>query len=93
MATTAALSVASVIGAFMVYRTAGSYVSPLTAIRVLFALGAVSLLGLYMPYFGKLMVIPQAAGMTLLSILLLLISGEVGKKDLEVLRKVIRRKA
>lgn len=92
-ATTAALSVAAVLGAAMVYRTAGAYVPPLTALRVIVTLGVVAAAGWYVPYLGKLIVLPQVAGITLLTVVLLLVTGELGKQDLAMVRKVLRRKS
>lgn len=90
-ATAIALTSAALLGALMVYRTAGSYVPPLTALRVLFTLGIVSVAGYFMPYLGKLLVIPQAIAIASLAIIALLATREVGKHDLDVLLKVVRR--
>ncbi len=91
-ATSIALVSASSLGAIMVYRTAGAYVEPLTAMRVIATLAIVSVSGLFMPYLGKVMVIPQAMGMALFTVALLLITKEVGKADLNVLLNVVQRR-
>jgi stage V sporulation protein B len=91
-ATATALLAAAVLGAIVVWRTAGAYVSPLTLLRVLLALGVVSVAGYWMPYAGKLAVIPQALGMALMAIALLLITREVGRADLDLVLKVVKKR-
>lgn len=91
-ATAVALLTAALLGAAMVFRTAGSYVPPLTALRVLATLAAVSAAGYFMPYAGKLFVVPQAIGMALLAVMLLVVTREVGKADLDVVLRVVRKK-
>lgn len=92
LATAGALAGAAVLGAVVVYRTAGSYVSPLTALRALGTLAILSVIGLYMPYWGKLFVVPQAGAMALLAVVLLLVTREVGRADLDTVLRVVRRK-
>ena len=91
-ATSAALLTAALIGAWVVYRNAGSYVAPLTALRVFGTLVTVSIAGYFMPYFGKVFVVPQAVAMALLAVILLVVTREVGRSDLDVVLKVARRK-
>lgn len=93
MATSVALGVAAMAGAVAVYRTAGAYLAPATAIRVVGTLACVSALGYYIPYVGKMWVIPQAVAVVLVTVVLLVVTREVGKKDLTMVKNVVRRKA
>ncbi|MFW5740473.1 MAG: lipopolysaccharide biosynthesis protein, partial [Myxococcota bacterium] len=90
-ATSVALLTAASLGAIMVYRAAGAYVPPLTAVRVFIALAVLSAVGYVMPYAGKLLVVPQAIGMGLLAVIVLLVTREVGRADLQVLLKVVKK--
>ena len=92
-ATSVALVVAASCGAFMVFRVAKAYVRALTALRVLATLAVVATAGWFIPYVVKLAVIPQVARVALLAVVLLVVSREVGREDLDVVRRVLRRGA
>ncbi len=87
------LGISAIAGAFAVLRAARAFVPALTAIRVLLTLVVVVGAGWFMPYKGKLLVIPQAAVMALLAFVLLIVTRELGKADLAIVKRVLRRKA
>ncbi|HNS99494.1 MAG TPA: oligosaccharide flippase family protein [Polyangiaceae bacterium] len=93
IATSLALLIAAAIGAFMLLRTAGAYVAPATALRVVGTLIAVSVFGWFIPYFGKLWVLPLVFLVTSVTILLLVITRELGKQDLTMVKSVLQRKS
>ena len=49
--------------------------------------------GRYVPYLGKLMVPVFAAGVALLYVVILVLSGELGRADLAVFRAAFGRRA
>jgi stage V sporulation protein B len=91
IATSAALGAAMVIGAVLVKRAAGGFVPVLTAVRVPIALACALVAGWKMPWLGKLLVVPQAAAIGVLYLLVLVLLREVGKEDLAMLSRVLRR--
>lgn len=103
IATSVALVLSAVIGALAVRNVAGAFLSVLTGIRVMLALGVVSALGLAVPMVeraigigdkgivAKLMAVPEAAVFASITIALLVITGELGKADVAVVTRVLRR--
>jgi stage V sporulation protein B len=92
LGTSAALGAASVAGAVLVRRVAGAFAAPLTLARVLLALAATTFVGTLVPYRGKLLVVPSAAAMALLTLGLLAVTRELGRADLDAIRAVARRR-
>ena len=93
LATSAALVISATAGAVAVYRTARAYVSALTLARVITTAAAVTVAGVFVPYMGKLWVVPVACATGLGALLLLVVLGEVGKADWQTLRDVVRKKS
>lgn len=91
-ATTAALTLASIAGAVAVRVVARAFVSPLTFLRTCVALGAAVLLGMRVPWLGKILVLPEAGAIALIGLLVLVFTGEVGKADVAMVRNVVRRR-
>ncbi|MCL2825167.1 MAG: oligosaccharide flippase family protein [Polyangiaceae bacterium] len=89
--TSVALVIAASCGAAMVLKVAKAYVKALTAMRTILTVAVVSSLGWFIPYMGRLYVIPQVAGIGLLAVVLLVATREVGKQDLGVVKQVLRR--
>ena len=91
-ATAFALFAAASFGAAVVHRVAKAYVRPLTALRVFGTIAVVAAIGLRVSYAGRLWVVPQIVMMASLTLLLLVLSREVGKPDLITLRSAVLRK-
>jgi stage V sporulation protein B len=92
-ATTTALAVAAVAGAVAVRLVAKAYVSPLTFLRAMAAVGAAVLVGTWLPWKGKLLVLPEAGVVALVALLVLVVTAEVGRADLAMVKRVVGRKA
>jgi stage V sporulation protein B len=92
-ATSCALTVSAVVGAVQLARVAGGFVSPLTLARVVAAVAAVVLLGFKIPWMGKLLVPVQAALVAVAYVVILIALREIGRDDLAVLRRILRRRA
>jgi hypothetical protein len=74
-----------------VYRAAGALVSPWTFLRTLAALGASALLARVLFPEGKLLTLLAAAVTPCCYFVLLVLLRELGRADLEMLRKVVKR--
>jgi stage V sporulation protein B len=90
-ATSTGLVVAALIAAVLVRRAAGALVAPGTLFRTLLALGASALLGRTVFPEGKLMTLVAAAVIPCVYLALLVLMRELGRADLDLLRKVARR--
>ena len=89
------LYLALVLGAaWLVKRTAGAIVPPLSLVRVVGAMAIAIAVARALPYGGKIATIGFSAVIGLLYLVLLIVSRELGKADLVTLKTVVtRRKA
>ena len=92
-ATCAGLLTATLIAAFLVHRAAGALVSPWSLLRTTLALGASALLGRWLFPPGKLMTVVAAAATPCFYLALLVLMRELGRADLDMLRKIVKRRA
>lgn len=90
-ATSTGLLAATLIAGFLVHRAAGALVSPWTLLRTLLALGAAALLGRLLFPPGKLLTLVAAAITPCFYFVLLVLTRELTRADLDILRKVARR--
>lgn len=91
-ATAGAMLTAGVIGALALRRAAGALVSPLTVVRVIAAVAVIVAIGSYAPWLGKLLTPVLAMGIAVLYVALLVITGELGGSDLDLVRAVLSRR-
>jgi stage V sporulation protein B len=93
LATSVALVASLGIAGVLVVRVAGALVSPLTVVRVVIALlvagGAPTLLG----HTGKLATLGLSAVIGLVYLVVLVVTGELGKADLGLIRRVLGKRA
>lgn len=90
-ATTSGLVAATVIASFFVLRAARALVAPLTLLRVVVALAASAALGRLLVPPGKLLTLVAAAIIPCVYLALLVALRELGRSDLELIRKVAKR--
>jgi stage V sporulation protein B len=90
-ATSTGLFVATLIAAFLVRRAAGALVPPLTLLRTAGALSIAAGLGRVLVPPGKLLTLVAAGAIPCVYLLLLVLLRELGRSDLDILRKVARR--
>jgi stage V sporulation protein B len=81
-----ALTATLVVGAVLVKRATGAFVPAGTAIRCLLALAACVAVGLVAPRFGRLLTPIAAAAAGVAYLVVLLVTREIGKRDLGMLR-------
>ncbi len=91
-ATTTALACALVVGVLAVEKIAGAFVPWRTALRVGLCIAAAYALGGVMPMFSKLLTPVVAAGVGLLYIAVLVLTGELGKDDLALVVSIAARR-
>ena len=89
IATSCAMVVMAVIAAVALYRDAHAFVSPLTLGRVALAVAGTVAFGSRLPWMGKLGVPVLAIAAAFVYLGVLVVSGELGKKDLLLVKKVL----
>jgi stage V sporulation protein B len=93
VATSSGLCLATLLAAWLVRRSAGAVVEPKTLARVVVAVAVAVTVGRYMPYWGKAGTLLQAVVVAAIYALMLLVSREVGKADLDMVRHVLSPKS
>jgi len=91
-ATTAGIAVATLAAAVVVKRTAGAVVSPVSLIRVVAATGVAIAVARFLPAPGKVMTVAYAAIVGVVYVVVLLVSRELGKDDVENVRAIVSRR-
>ncbi len=91
-ATTTALAGALVVGAIVVRRVAGAFVPWKTALRVGLCIAGAFALGGVTPMFSKALTPFVAAAVALAYLLALVVTGELGKSDLDLVLSIARRR-
>lgn len=91
-ATAAGLFVATLSAAYFVYRAAGAVAPPLALLRVLIALTGAVLVGRALPHAGKIITPVYAALVAIVYVLLLLLTRELGARDLATIRAVVSKR-
>ncbi len=92
-ATSTGLAVATLIAAVLVYRAAGALVSPWSLLRTVLALAASALLARLLFPPGKLLTLVAAAVTPCVYLALLVVMKELTRTDLDILRRIARRRA
>ncbi|MFO0679542.1 MAG: lipopolysaccharide biosynthesis protein [Polyangiaceae bacterium] len=92
MATTTALVVALAVASFLVRRETGAFVPAKTLARVGLSVAALGLAGTRIPVLGKVTTIVAAGGGALAYLILLVVTGEVGREEVGAVRALVRKK-
>jgi stage V sporulation protein B len=90
-ATSAGLGLATIMAAIAVKKVAGAVVAPLSLVRTGVAVSCCIAIGRAIGALGRVETLLAAAGLGVVYLLLLVISRELGRKDLELIRRVMRR--
>jgi stage V sporulation protein B len=90
-ATCTGLLLATATAAFLVFQVAHALVSPWTVLRTLLALGVAALAARFVVPPGKLFTLVGAALTPCVYLGVLLLTRELGRADLELIRRVIKR--
>ncbi|TKD00542.1 lipopolysaccharide biosynthesis protein [Polyangium fumosum] len=89
ISTSVALGLVAVVAALALRREAGAFVAPLSLVRVLVAAAVTVAVGMRLPWLGKPAVLAQGLVTGALYLSVLVVTGELGKKDLSLVRKVL----
>lgn len=90
--TAAAMVLCATVAAASLWRTTGAFVNVVSLLRIAVAMGVTIFVGRYMPWMGKLLVPIEAGAMMAVYLVILVVTGEVGKADLGMIRAVVGRK-
>ncbi|MDI1482930.1 lipopolysaccharide biosynthesis protein [Polyangium sp. y55x31] len=89
ISTSIALGLVAVVAATALRREAGAFVAPLSLVRVLVAAAVTVAVGMRLPWLGKPAVLVEGLVTGALYLSVLVVTGELGKKDLALVRKVL----
>ena len=92
LATSISVVISLGLGVVLVRGEAGAFVPAKTAVRVGLVLGGLSLLGRFVPMLPKLVTPFACVGVVASYVLLLVVTGELGRADLDTVRGVLSRK-
>lgn len=87
-----ALGLSLVFGVTAARKTAGAFVPLKTALRVGACIAGATILGLYLPRFGKAVTLLVAPAIALVYVVALVVTGELGKSDLALVLSIVRPK-
>jgi len=87
-----ALGLSLVAGVVVARRSAGAFVPWKTALRVVFAIGVAAGVGLFMPALGRLVTLVVAPLLGAVYLMLLVVTGELGRADLQLALSIVRRR-
>jgi hypothetical protein len=93
LSTSAGMGLATLGAGLLVFRTAGGLVRPVVVVRVAVATLVAVLVGRFFPIGHVLMVVPAAAVVGVVYLLVLLGTRELSSADLEIARRVLKRRA
>jgi stage V sporulation protein B len=90
--TATGLVVATVCAAWLVHRTAGAVVSGVTVARVMASTAAAIFVARLLPEGGKPFTLVASAGVAALYVLVLVVTGELGRDDVRVIASIAARR-
>lgn len=92
MSTSVGVFAAMVMSGGAVYVCARALVAPLTPLRVIACAGTCIFLARQLPNFGRVTTVLASAGIVLLYVLLLIVTRELRKQDLQFMRAILRKR-
>jgi stage V sporulation protein B len=87
-----ALGLSLMLGVGAARKAAGAFVPLTTALRVGACIAVATVLGLYLPRFGKMMTLLVAPALAVAYVVALVVTGELGKSDLAMVLAIVRPK-
>ena len=91
-ATAGAMLLGAAVGGILLRRTLGGFLPLASLVRVALSAGVAIALGRLLDLSGTLMTLAGAAAVGLVFVVMLVVTGELGRADLATLRKVVRGK-
>ncbi|MCA9664028.1 MAG: oligosaccharide flippase family protein [Myxococcales bacterium] len=90
-ASAGAMLVGSLVAGLLLYRTFRAGIAPLTLLRVAIAAGAAVALGWLLPEVSKVVTLAESALVFVAYLVVLVITGELGKRELAEIKRLVRR--
>lgn len=91
--TGSAMIVGAIVGGIMLYRKLGAFLPIVSLVRILIATGAALAVGRFLPMHGKLMTLVEAVIVGATFLIMLVVTRELGKRDLEAIKAVRKKRA
>jgi len=91
--TGASMVVGAIAGGILMRKRLGAFLPILSLVRILIATGAALAVGRFLPLHGKLMTLAEAVVVGLTFLVVLVVTGELGKRDLDAIRAVRKKRA
>jgi stage V sporulation protein B len=91
LVTTGAMVVGAILSGWMLHRQLGAFLPIASVIRIALATGAALAVGRVLPLHGKLMTLVEALVVGATFLIVLIVTRELGRRDLEAI-KAVRRK-
>jgi stage V sporulation protein B len=91
LVTTGAMVVGALLSGWMLHRQLGAFLPIASVIRIALATGAALAVGRVLPLHGKLMTLVEALAVGATFLIVLIVTRELGRRDLEAI-KAVRRK-
>jgi stage V sporulation protein B len=91
--TGASMLLGAVLTGIVVKRRLGAFIPVLSLVRILAAIAVAFVVGRYLPFHGKLMSLVQAAIVGVIFLVVLVVTRELGTRDLEAIKAVRRKRA
>jgi stage V sporulation protein B len=93
LVTSGAMLVGAIASGWVLRRQLGAFLPMVSVVRIAIATGAALVVGRLLPLHGKLMTLVEAAAVAATFLIVLVITRELGKRDLEAIKAVRRKRA
>jgi stage V sporulation protein B len=93
LVTSSAMLVGAIVSGWVLHRQFGAFLPLASVVRIAVATGAALAVGRALPLHGKLMTLVEAAAVGATFLTVLVITRELGKRDLEAIKAVRRKRA
>ena len=91
--TAAAMVVGAALTGFMLYKRLGAFLPIISVVRIAIATAAALVVGRVLPLHGKLMTLVEACAVGGTFLVVLIVTRELGKRDLDAIKAVRRKRA
>lgn len=91
--TGSAMLLGAIVGGVMLHKKLGAFLPVVSIARIAVATGVAIAVGRFLPLHGKLMSLAEAGAVGLTFLVVLVATGELGKRDLEAIKAVRKKRA
>jgi stage V sporulation protein B len=93
LVTSGSMVIGACLSGWMLHRQLGAFLPIASVVRIAIATGAALVVGRVLPLHGKLMTLVEAAAVGATFLIVLVITRELGKRDLDAIKAVRRKRA